>query len=139
METEDLWFGLITVRERLVAGLDERLRERHGLGVPAFLVLAVLTKQAAPVAVSTLAPEVPLVSRSQVSRLVDGLVARGLAERASGGTDARVRPVAITAAGRALADEGVADADEVARRLVLDRLPAADVRALRRILARLLD
>jgi DNA-binding MarR family transcriptional regulator len=137
LDTEDIWFGLITVREQLVAALDEQLRARHGLAVPAFVVLSTVAKQPEPVAVTALAPQVPLVSRSQVSRLVDTLTERGLVERVRGTGDGRVHAVTITAAGRALAAEGIADADEVARRLVLDRLPAADVDALRRVLRRL--
>jgi DNA-binding MarR family transcriptional regulator len=45
--------------------------------------------------------------------------------------------VAITASGRELAAEVLRCADEVAERLVLARLPETDVRALRRVLAKL--
>jgi DNA-binding MarR family transcriptional regulator len=135
--TQELWFGLLAVREQLVDALDEQLRGRHELPLSAFVVLVTLVKHDEPVAVSTLAPLVSLVSRSQVSRLVDALSARGLVERTRGTRDGRVHAVRITDAGRVLAADGLRCADEVAERLVVARLPAVDVRALRRALGRL--
>lgn len=135
--TQEVWFGLLAVREQLVDALDEQLRARHELPLSAFVVLVTLVKHDEPVAVSSLAPMVSLVSRSQVSRLVDALSARGLVARARGTGDGRVHAVRITDAGRALAADGLRCADDVAERLVVARLPAAELRALRRALGRL--
>lgn len=135
--TEEVWFGLLAVREQLVGALDARLRAEQDLPLSAFAVLVTLAKHPGPRAVSALAPLVGLVSRSQVSRLVDMLAARGLVERARGEGDARVHAVALTDAGLAAVAAGRRHADEVARQMVLARLPEADVRALRRIFARL--
>lgn len=134
---EEIWFGLLTVREQVVGALDARLRAEQDLPLSAFAVLVALSKHPGPMAVSTLAPLVGLVSRSQVSRLVDLLAGRGLVERARGGPDARVHAVAATEAGLAAVTAGRRCADAVVRELVLDRLPDADVRALRRAFARL--
>ncbi len=135
--TEELWFGLLAVREQLVGALDARLRAAQDLPLSAFAVLITLVKHSEPTAVSALAPQVALVSRSQVSRLVDTLAARGLVARTRGGSDARVHAVVITDAGRAAVAAGRRQADEVVRELLVDRLPEADVRTLRRALARL--
>lgn len=134
---EEVWFGLLAVREQLVGALDARLRAEHDLPLSAFAVLVTLAKHPGPLAVSALAPLVGLVSRSQVSRLVDTLAARGLVERARGEDDARVHAVAVTDAGLALVAAGRRQADEVVREVLLDRLPETDVRALRRIFDRL--
>ncbi|HEY6744717.1 MAG TPA: MarR family winged helix-turn-helix transcriptional regulator [Mycobacteriales bacterium] len=134
---EELWFGLLAVREQLVTALDARLRSEQDLPLSAFAVLVALSKHPGPMAVSTLAPLVGLVSRSQVSRLVDSLAARGLVERARGGPDARVHAVSATEAGLAAVTAGRRHADAVVREVVVDRLPDSDVRALRRAFARL--
>ena len=68
---------------------------------------------------------------------MDALSARGLVERTRGTGDGRVHAVRITGAGRALAADGLRCADEVAERLVVARLPATEVRGLRRALGRL--
>ena len=135
--TEELWFGLLAVREQLVGALDARLRAAHDLPLSAFAVLITLVKHSEPTAVSALAPQVALVSRSQVSRLVDTLAARGLVARTRGDTDARVHAVVITDAGRDAVEAGRALADEVVRQLVIDRLPDSEVRTLRRAFGRL--
>ena len=134
---EEVWFGLLAVREQVVGALDARLRAEQDLPLSAFAVLVTLAKHPGPMAVSALAPLVGLVSRSQVSRLVDSLAARGLVERAASDTDARVHAVAVTDAGLAAVAAGRRHADDVIRQLVLTRLPESDVRALRRIFARL--
>ena len=134
---EEVWFGLLAVREQVVGALDARLRAEQDLPLSAFAVLVTLAKNPGPMAVSALAPQVGLVSRSQVSRLVDSLAARGLVERARGDTDARVHAVAVTDAGLAAVAAGRRQADEVMEQVVLTRLPESDVRALRRIFGRL--
>ena len=134
---EEVWFGLLSLREQLVDSLDAELREAYGLPLSAFVVLLALLKHPGPLAVSALAPTVELVSRSQVSRLVDVLAAGGLVERVRGIEDARVHAVTITDSGRTVVADGRRRADDVVRRLVVDRLPKTDVRALRRVLGKL--
>ena len=134
--TEELWFGLLTVREELVSALDAELRAEYGLPLSAFAVLLALVKHPEPMAVGALAPLVALVSRSQVSRLVDTLTTRGLVQRTRG-ADARVHAVAVTPAGRETVASGRRQADKVVRRMLVDRLPDADLQALRRVLGRL--
>src|SRR5919204_4866901 len=73
---------------------------------------------------------------SNVTGIVDRLEARGLVERRPAPGDRRVRMLALT-------DRGAALADEIARRMAvppepLAELPAADQRALRDILQRAL-
>jgi DNA-binding MarR family transcriptional regulator len=96
-EAEQLWFALLGAREVVFSAMESALVARHDLSVAAFVVLLGLRKHG-ELSMNELAPLVPIVSRSQVSRLVDGLADRSLVER-SVRTDARVRVVGLTKSG----------------------------------------
>jgi DNA-binding MarR family transcriptional regulator len=96
-EAEQLWFAVLGAREVVFSAMDSALVAKHDLSVAAFVVLLGLRKHG-ELSMNELAPLVPIVSRSQVSRLVDALADRGLVER-SVRTDARVRVVGLTKGG----------------------------------------
>ncbi|MEU2870484.1 MarR family winged helix-turn-helix transcriptional regulator [Streptomyces olivoreticuli] len=89
-----------------------------------------------PVAASELGAKT-LLSRSQVSRVVDSLSGRGLAERVPSPTDARSVRIALTEAGR----RAFAEADATRRAALAepfdDRLDDEDIEALERVWAKL--
>jgi DNA-binding MarR family transcriptional regulator len=94
-----------------------------------FEVMLWLRAQREPVAASDLGAKT-LLSRSQVSRVVDSLQARGLVERSAAPNDARSVRIALTAAGR----EAFAAADATRREALAevfdDLLDAEDIAAL---------
>jgi DNA-binding MarR family transcriptional regulator len=96
-EAEQIWFAVLGAREMVFSAMDAALVVKHDLSVASFVVLLGLRKHGS-LSMNELAPLVPIVSRSQVSRLVDGLADRGLVER-SVRPDARVRVVGLTKSG----------------------------------------
>lgn len=118
---EKVWFGLLYLRERLAAVVDEALQAEHDLPLSWFEVLLRLASCRAAgepyVSVSSVAGSV-LLSPSRVSRVIDGLEKRGLVTRKKGERDGRVSRVALTEAGLALYEA----ADKTHRRLVNERL-----------------
>ncbi|GAA2238999.1 MarR family transcriptional regulator [Herbiconiux moechotypicola] len=130
--------GVIGRIHRLAAHLTvelERVYAEHGLGEGEFDVLATLRRAGAPFerAPGELA-EHTMVTTGAMSKRLDRLEAAGLVERRAAEGDGRRRVVALTAAGRELIDAAFADhmANEAG---LLAELPAADRRALERILS----
>jgi DNA-binding MarR family transcriptional regulator len=133
---EETWFGLLLSRELVVTAMSERLEQNHDLSLPAFIVLMSLAKHAESLSIGELVPHVGLVSRSQVSRLVDRLEERGLVNRVDSTIDARVRTVRITASGTRLLTAARATAASASND-VLVNVSAADRASLRRMWQRL--
>jgi len=104
-EREAAWFGLLAAHAELTRGLDAALSARHGLSLSAYEVLSRLAH--APdhhLRMSELAGRSQL-SLSRVSRVIDTLEQRGLAERRSCPTDSRVVHATATDSGRTLVAE----------------------------------
>lgn len=104
-EREAAWLGLLAAHAELTRGLDSELSARHGLSLSAYEVLSRLAH--APerhLRMSELAGRSQL-SLSRVSRVIDTLEQRGLAERRSCPTDSRVVHATVTDAGRTLVAE----------------------------------
>ncbi len=104
-EREAAWFGLLAAHAELTRGLDAALSARHGLSLSAYEVLSRLAH--APdhhLRMSELAGRSQL-SLSRVSRVIDTLEQRGLAERRSCPTDSRVVHATVTDSGRRLVAE----------------------------------
>nr|WP_241695278.1 MarR family transcriptional regulator [Streptomyces sp. C] len=95
-----------------------------------------LNGQSEPVAASALGAKT-LLSRSQVSRVVDQLQARGLVDRVPSPTDARSVCVHLTAEGRRAFAEADATRREALREVFDDRLDDADIEALETVWAKL--
>jgi DNA-binding MarR family transcriptional regulator len=96
------WQALLHAHHDVVEGLDRELREVHGITFAEYDVLLRLGR--APeraLRMSDLAERV-LLSPSGVTRLVDRLTARGLLERRTDPTDARVALASLTTEGSRL-------------------------------------
>ncbi|MFF1478121.1 MarR family winged helix-turn-helix transcriptional regulator [Streptomyces sp. NPDC058301] len=130
------FYGLVWAGATLSARVDQALTRAHELPLSWFEVMLWLHGQDEPVAASDLGAKT-LLSRSQVSRVVDALHARGLVERAPAPSDARSVRIALTAAGR----KAFAAADATRRAALADvfdgRLDDADIRALETVWAKL--
>jgi DNA-binding MarR family transcriptional regulator len=96
---EEEWFSILAVRELVVQAIETELETRHELSLASLVILLALVKHGNDLSIGELTPLVAVVSRSQVSRLVDALHERGLVERTSDKLDARIRRVSITSAG----------------------------------------
>ncbi len=129
------YYGLVWAGSKLTALAGERLEREHRLPVTWFEVLLWLYHQDGPLAAGELGSFATL-SRSQVSRVLDALQARGLITRAPSPADARSIDVSITPAGREL----FAQADRTRREALapeLAKLEPNEVENLARILKKL--
>jgi DNA-binding MarR family transcriptional regulator len=93
------WQALLHAHHDVVEALDRELRERHGVTFAEYDVLLRLGR--APeraLRMSDLAERV-LLSPSGITRLVDRLTARGLVERKTDPSDARVALASLTIEG----------------------------------------
>ncbi|WP_395292627.1 MarR family winged helix-turn-helix transcriptional regulator [Kitasatospora hibisci] len=130
------FYGLVWAGTTLSALVDQALSRAHDLPLSWFEVMLWLNGQDEPVAASDLGAKT-LLSRSQVSRVVDALRARGLVERAPSPTDARSVRITLTAEGR----RAFAEADATRRAALAeafdDRLDEADIAALEAVWAKL--
>jgi DNA-binding MarR family transcriptional regulator len=132
-ETADaarVWFRLLRLHTRITLALTERVRAL-GLSVPQCDVLTTLTEREG-VSQQELAERL-YVTKGNISGLIDRLEAAALVERRSIAGDKRSHAIYLTAAGRALAEKGIA----VQRGFVactLGRLPPEDLAALDRLL-----
>jgi DNA-binding MarR family transcriptional regulator len=93
------FYGLVWAGTTLTAHVDQALVKAHDIPLSWFEVMLWLNAQSAPVAASELGAKT-LLSRSQVSRVVDALHARGWAAKTPSPTDARSVQVALTDEGR---------------------------------------
>lgn len=130
------FYGLVWAGSTLSARVDQALVRAHDLTLSWFEVMLWLHGQSEPVAASDLGAKT-LLSRSQVSRVVDALQARGLVARAPSATDARSVRIELTEAGR----QAFADADATRRaalaELFDDRLDEQDITALEKVWSKL--
>lgn len=123
------FYGLVWAGATLTARVDRELVRVHDLPLSWFEVMLWLQAQTDPIAASELGAKT-LLSRSQVSRVVDALHARGLVERAAAPTDARSVQIALTDTGRAAFAAADATRREVLAEAFNDRLDDRDIEAL---------
>lgn len=136
-EREAAWLGLLAAHAELTRGLDAALSQRHGLSLSAYEVLSRLAH--APehhLRMSELAGRSHL-SLSRVSRVIDTLVQRGLAERRSCPTDSRVVHATVTEAGCTLVAEAQDTFFTTIEERFLGRLSCAEVSLVGSIFQRL--
>lgn len=131
-EEEEIWFAVLGLREILVATMERELEAAHDLSLAAFVILLALVKHPEQLSINDLVPLVPIVSRSQISRIVDSLAERDLVVRSTSPNDARIRFVAITTTGQRLVTKARATADRSSAR-ALSSLDARDRVQLRRL------
>jgi DNA-binding MarR family transcriptional regulator len=99
--------GLYGLLRELTLGSDgDQLRaiEDHDLTVSQVRSLLVLASDPEPLPGGRIAERLG-ISPAAISRALDGLVRQGLVERREHGEDRRVRPLAITPAGREVAEQ----------------------------------
>ncbi|MET9958984.1 MarR family transcriptional regulator [Streptomyces sp. NPDC006326] len=130
------FYGLVWAGSTLTARVDQALARRHDLPLSWFEVMLWLNFQQEPVAASELGA-MTLLSRSQVSRVVDSLRGRGLVERIPSPTDARSVGIALTEAGRRAFAEADATRREALAEVFDDVLDDADIDCLEAIWAKL--
>ncbi|MEU1623893.1 MarR family transcriptional regulator [Streptomyces sp. NPDC020096] len=135
-EQDHAFYGLVWAGTTLAARVDRELARVHGLPMSWFEVLLWLNGQSEPVASSDLGAKT-MLSRSQVSRVLDALAARGLVSRSSSPTDARSVQVELTEEGRAAFNA----ADETRRAALgpvfTELLDQEDIRALETVWSKL--
>ncbi len=128
-EQDHAFYGLVWAGTTLAARVDRELARVHGLPLSWFEVMLWLNYQQEPVAASDLGAKT-MLSRSQVSRVVDALAGRGLVSRTPSASDARSVRIELTGQGRALFAEADATRRAVLAPVFTDRLDAADIAAL---------
>ncbi len=95
------FYGLVWAGTTLTEQVDRALTKAHDLPVSWFEVLLWLIDQPDPVPASVLGNST-MLSRSQVSRVLDALQSRGLVARTPSARDARSIEVSLTPAGHEL-------------------------------------
>lgn len=93
------WNGFLRVHQALVAELDRELVELHGLPLAWYDVLVQLQSAGRELTMGEVAERL-LISPSTCTRVVERMVAAGLVDRRTDATDARIRHIALTSAGR---------------------------------------
>lgn len=131
------WRAFLRAHSRLMRELGEEMRDRHGVGLGDFDVLAQLGE--APegrLRMCDLAAAVVL-SPSGLSRRVDRLERQGLVARARGETDARSIEASLTPSGVKLLRRLLASHLAGVNERFADRFSAAELRTLSELLPRL--
>jgi DNA-binding MarR family transcriptional regulator len=133
----EAWRSYLQSHASILRELDAELVAEHGLTTRDYEVLLYLAQ--APerrLPMSSLA-EQTMLTRSGITRLVDGLVAAGLIERIACRQDARVSYASLTATGlKKLRKAGCSHVAGI-RRLFLSRYSPDEVQQLATLLARL--
>jgi DNA-binding MarR family transcriptional regulator len=124
------WLSLVWTAELLPAALDAQLQAEAGMTHFEFMVLGTLQQaKGSSLRTKDLAAAVN-ATMPRLSRVVGKLAERGLVERVGGDADGRVIHVHLTAAGRRALVRALPGHLELVRRLVIDRLDPAQLRAL---------
>jgi DNA-binding MarR family transcriptional regulator len=136
---EDLaFYGLFWAGNTLTVRVEQHLKRAHDLPVSWFEVLLWLYHQDSSVSVSDLGART-MLSRSQVSRVLDALRERDLIVRIPSRTDARSVGVKLTAEGRVLFEQADATRRACLAEVFTDRLDDDDMAALIGIWRKLRD
>ncbi|MCX4430871.1 MULTISPECIES: MarR family winged helix-turn-helix transcriptional regulator [Streptomyces] len=133
---DQAYYRLVGVSSALTSRASARLEEEFRLPASWFEVLLWLYHQDGPLSATDLG-SCALISRSQVSRVIDALQARELVTRAPSASDARSVEVTITPQGRDLFERADAARRETLSPVLADRLDPAELEELARILLKL--
>ena len=139
LDEEELraWQLLLQTNGRLLHRLDAELHAEHGLTLGDYEVLVMLYDERDGLRMSTLADRMVL-SRSGLTRRVDGLLREGLVERKACPSDRRGTMAVITAAGKARLRRAAPTHVRGVREHFIERLDRADLRRLTALLERVL-
>ncbi|MFD4550862.1 MarR family winged helix-turn-helix transcriptional regulator [Streptomyces sp. NPDC058466] len=130
------YYRLVGVSSDLTSRASARLEQDFRLPASWFEVLLWLYHQGGPLSATDLG-SCALISRSQVSRVIDSLQSRGLATRAPSAIDARSVEVSITPEGRDLFERADQARREALAPALTDKLDPAELEELARILLKL--
>lgn len=123
------FYGLVWAGTVLTDRVDRALSKAHDLPVSWFEVLLWLASSPDPVPASVLGNST-MLSRSQVSRVVDALQSRGLVTRTPSARDARSVEVSLTPEGHRLFEAADATRRECLAPVFTDLLDEGDLQAL---------
>jgi DNA-binding MarR family transcriptional regulator len=133
----EAWRSYLQSHASILRELDADLAAQHGMTTRDYEVLLYLAQAAdRKLAMSALA-ESTMLTRSGITRLVDGLVQAGLIERVSCESDARVSYAQLTDEGyEKLRDAGCTHVKGI-ERLFLERFSSEEIELLASLLGRL--
>ncbi|MFD0267294.1 MarR family winged helix-turn-helix transcriptional regulator [Streptomyces sp. NPDC127106] len=123
------FYGLVWAGTVMTERVDRALTKAHGLPVSWFEVMLWLASSPEPVPASVLGNST-MLSRSQVSRVVDALQSRGLVARTPSARDARSVEVSLTEEGHRVFAEADATRREALAPVFTDLLDGQDIAAL---------
>ncbi|WP_432028022.1 MarR family winged helix-turn-helix transcriptional regulator [Streptomyces sp. 1222.5] len=123
------FYGLVWAGTVMTERVDRALTKAHDLPVSWFEVMLWLASSPDPVPASVLGNST-MLSRSQVSRVVDALQARGLVSRTPSARDARSVEISLTDEGHRLFERADATRREVLAPVFTDLLDEHDLEAL---------
>ena len=133
----EAWRGYLQSHAGIVRELDADLIAHHGLTVRDYEVLLYLAQADERQLPMSALSERTMLTRSGITRLVDGLVDQGMIERVSCERDARVSYARLTAAGYSkLRDAGRTHVAGI-ERLFLSHFTATELEQLAQLLGRL--
>ena len=104
-DADSVWFHMIRLHGRMSAAINRRLREIN-LSIPQCDVLTALTEHEG-ISQQDLAQRL-MVTKGNISGLIDRLVIAGLVDRRSLNSDRRTHAIHLTPEGRRLALQGIA-------------------------------
>jgi DNA-binding MarR family transcriptional regulator len=133
----DAWRGYLQSHASILRVLDAELAAEHGMTTRDYEVLLYLAQAPERRLPMSAIAERTMLTRSGITRLVDGLVACGLIERVSCPNDARVSYAQLTDPGyEKLRNAGCSHVASV-RRLFLEHFSAEEIEQLASLLSRL--
>jgi DNA-binding MarR family transcriptional regulator len=133
----EAWRSYLQTHAGIVRELDAELIARHGLTVRDYEVLLYLAQAEEQRLPMSALSERTMLTRSGITRLVDGLVLNGLIERVACPRDARVSYARLTPAGyERLSEAGHTHVAGI-QRLFLDHFSEAELEQLAQLLSRL--
>ncbi len=133
----EAWRSYLQSHASIVRVLDAELVAGHGMTTRDYEVMLYLAQADGGHLPMSALSERTMLTRSGITRLVDGLVGSGLIERVACPNDARVSYAQLTAAGReALRQAGCSHVRSI-RQLFLEHFSPAEIEQLAALLSRL--
>ena len=139
LDPRQAWHRLLQVSSGVLRELDHALDHRERITVTEFDVLITLANAPAHQLRMTDLARATMLSSGGMTRLVGRLEERGLVRRDSDPDDARAFRATLTPAGQRKLARARITHDAVLTRMITPRLTATDLRALERILAKLIN
>jgi len=133
----DAWRGYLTSHASILRALDAELVAEHGLTTRDYEVLFYLAQAEGRRLAMSAISERTMLTRSGITRLVDGLVGNGLIERHACSNDARVSYAQLTDVGYAALRRASRSHVAGVRRLFVERFSDEELETLAELLGRL--